>query len=727
MNIKSPKNVSSDNVSKILFKNTLEITYSKRSKKVSVIALIVIFLFLIIYTRFKGFNELVSQNSLVNVILLAIITAFPFLISLILCFKFKLKNLKANATAVFGFYILSPLYMLIVSECLNRVFVASIRPIIFIGGYLLIAVLYLLLYAIIGSFKISAIFVNTLIFLLSLTNYYVFKFRGTPFLITDFFAAKTGANVASSYDFSPDFQMLAAILMFVFITVAYIKTDFPKLGITAKIILRTVSAVISVFAAILFFLTDIFLNFGIVPSFFQQSVSCSEQGFLLNFVSNIRYAYITSPEDYNNEEIKKYITDTYYSIDEYEAHTTPNIICIMNEALTDLSIFGEFETNEAYMPFLNSLTEDTVKGNLYVSVTGGGTANTEFEFLTGHTMAFLPSGSFPYVSYIEDPISSMVSTLKAQKYAVNAFHPYYASGWNRTEAYGYLGFEKFISLDNMFSKKMLEFIRLNEFNSKDLQNYTEKNYPYNADTFKRSYISDSYNFKQIIKDFENRDKSKPYFMFNVTMQNHGGYTIGADNLEEKIVATSLSKNYEDVNRYLSLIKYTDSSFKELIEYFSNIEEPTVICMFGDHQPSLNPDFFAELINSNCGSYTDFQKFQNYFCTPFYIWANYDIEEMCIDKLSANYLSSYVMQIAGVELTTYNKYLLELSKSIPVINIAGYCDNKANYYTWEDYSPYTNLLNDYKKIQYNNLFDHKNVDYDVFYIEDYVPAMVDLAN
>lgn len=724
---RSKQNICYSSESEITVKNFLELTYSERSKTGSIITLIALYSLLIFYTILKSFQELSFYNKAANLLLIAVLAVFPALSALVVCFKIRFKNNKIQKSSVYLLYILSPLYMLIVSECLNKVFVASNRTIILVGGYLLISVLYLVLYAVIGRLKLSVIIVNTLLFLLSVANYYVFKFRGTPFLPTDFYAAQTGANVTSSYDFSPDFQLLAAFLLFGFITVLLIKTESPQCRRVANIISRIMSAVVAVTAVILFFFTNIFINIGIVPAFFQQSVSCCEQGFLLNFVSNIRFVFISEPDDYDNKSIKEYINLKNSDISDAEDKKTPNIICIMNEALSDLSVFGSFETNEAYMPFLNSLTENTIKGNGYASVVGGGTSNTEFEFLTGHSMAFLPSGSFPYVSYIDRPISSMVSTLKAQGYSVNVFHPFYASGWNRTEVYGHFGFDKFISLDNMFNSKMREFIKANEFNANALQEYVEKNYPDDIEMFKRNYISDAYDFKEIIKDFESRDKSKPYYMFNITMQNHGGYTLGADNLDENIVVTSLSQNYDDVERYLSLIKYTDSAFKDLTEYFSQVDEPTVICMFGDHQPAVSGEFFNELINSNYESYTDFQKIQNGFCTPFYIWANYDIEEMYIERLSINYLSSYVMKTAGVEITEYNKYLLELSERIPVINVAGYCDSEGNYYSFEQQSPYSELINNYKKVQYNNLFDQENVDYDVFYINGYVPKSTDLSN
>jgi hypothetical protein len=204
------------------------------------------------------------------------------------------------------------------------------------------------------------------------------------------------------------------------------------------------------------------------------------------------------------------------------------------------------------------------------------------------------------------------------------------------------------------------------------------------------------------------------------MQNHGGFESDAINLKETIKATSTSKEYEEANRYLSLMKYSDDAFKELIEYFKKVKEPTIICMFGDHQPSVETGFIAEVMGVDSLSSLTPEQEQARHATPFYIWANYDIEEKTIDKLSSNYLSSLVLQTAGVKLTEYNKYLLKLAETLPVIDTVGYIDNQNVYYKWSDVSPYTELLDNYEKVQYNNIFDQQNVDAKTFYLNGFVP-------
>ena len=204
------------------------------------------------------------------------------------------------------------------------------------------------------------------------------------------------------------------------------------------------------------------------------------------------------------------------------------------------------------MPFVHSLqngADNTITGYLNVSVCGGNTADTEFEFLTGNTMAFLPAGSIPYQQYIKDTTPSLASYLKGLGYETYAQHPYNASGWNRETVYPLLGFENMAFAPDYLSRDVI-----------------------------RNYISDKTSFEKIIETYENKPEDKPAFIFNVTMQNHGGYTDTYWNFTNTINAKGLGN--DALNQYLSLIKLTDSDLSSLISYFKEQDEKTIIVFFG---------------------------------------------------------------------------------------------------------------------------------------------------
>lgn len=700
------------------FAKNFEITSTKLSKIIGEIIGSVTLLAVIFYV-----DAFISQEFSQKWLLLAFALLGPFAIWLSCAYTIKIKNDVLNKIWHIISILLMPFITITITECLNNVFIYDMTYLGFLGNYIVVLLFLFLIYAISGSFRLSYLITNPILFGFAVANSYLMDFRGTPFLPMDFLSISTAVGVANTYNYSPTYKIIIGALIFIFVMIISAKTKTPKYNIITKIISRTFAATFFSVLMLLFYGTNVFANAGVKPDFWNQTRGYHNYGFVFSFFCNTKYLYMSEPSDYNPNEIGDYVnsvveknntTQTTSAVDDYKK---PNIICIMNESLSDLQVLGNLTTNEDYMPFIHSLTENTIKGNLYVPVIGAGTSNTEFEFLTGHTTAFLPSGSNAYMLYIKNPIASLVSTLEGQGYSSYALHPYYASGWKRTEVYQNFGFNKFISLENIMDISLMQLFQDNGSDPNYLQSLVEETYP-DRNMLIRQYVSDSYDYKLLIEDYENRDKSVPYFCFNVTMQNHGGYSTSCVNFDECIYATSVTKSYNKANKYLSLVKASDNAFKELIEYFSKQKEPTIICMFGDHQPSVEADFVSELLGVESLSNLTTEQEQRRHKTPFVIWANYDIEEKNIDKLSSNYLSSLVLQTAGVKLTEYNKYLLKLSETLPVIDTVGYIDNENNYYKWSDVSPYSTLLDEYEMIQYNNIFDQENVNGNVFYIEGY---------
>jgi len=661
-------------------------------------------------------------------VLLAIALFLPLVVGVEIAYTIRVKKETLHKVLTFVALAFMPLVSITMTECLNNIFVYNMTYLGFIANYVLVLIFYFIVYALSGSMRVSILTNSAVLYGFALAHAYVSDFRGTPFIPMDFLSISTAVGVANTYDYSFTPIMVIATEIFLFLIVLGIKFNMPKFSVVSKVITRLSMGLFSFTLMIVFFFTSFFADLGIKPDFWNQSRGYRNYGFAFSFFCNTKYLYMSEPEGYNPDDVSDIISSNVSDKNDDPPtvinKNAPNIICIMNESLSDLSVLGNLETNEDYMPFMRSLTENTIKGNLFVPVIGAGTSNTEFEFLTGHTTAFLPSGSNAYMLYIKDHIGSVVSTLKGQGYSALAFHPYYAGGWNRVSVYNNLGFNMFKSLENLFDVTLMDEYVQNGSNPDYLQSLMEQYYP-DRNMLLRQYVSDAYNYEVLIEDFKNRDKSVPFFAFNVTMQNHGGYTTSCVNFEETIFATSTTKAYNKANRYLSLVKKSDDAFKGLIEYFSTVEEPTVICMFGDHQPSVETDFISEVLGVNNLVNLSVEDEQKRYMTPFFIWANYDIEEKQIERLSANYLSSLVLETAGVKLTEYNKYLLNLMETLPVINTVGYIDKDGNYYRWSDSSPYTKLLDEYEKIQYNNIFDRKNINMETFYLPDYVMPEIEI--
>lgn len=702
---------------KTFFINTFEITSTKKSK-ITGFSLAGVLLLIVVFFN----NQFTRLEISAKWLLLLFALVAPLIIGAYVAFTIKIKNDLFNKIWHFIFFMLMPIITITMTECLNNIFIYNMTYLGFFANYLIILLFQFLFFTISGNFRITLLLVNAICYGFALANCYVMQFRGTPFIPMDFFAITTAANVANTYNYTPTHTIIIGTLIFVFIVVLAIKLDTPKYNTITKIVSRTFMGTFFTCLLCLFYFTSIFADAGVKPDFWNQARGYRNYGFVFSFFCNTKYLYMSEPNGYDAESVGDYVSSTVDKDESTVIKPTgnePNIICIMNESLSDLSVLGEFTTNQDYMPFMRSLTENTVKGNLYVPVIGAGTSNTEFEFLTGHTTAFLPSGSNAYMLYVKNPLASLVSTLEGQGYSSWAFHPYYSTGWDRVPVYGNLGFNSYTFLENLIDVSILNDYTKNGGDAEYLQSLIDTHYPDRNNMLIRQYVSDSYNYDVIIKNYENRDKSKPYFTFNVTMQNHGGYSNGASNFDECIQITSSANYYNKASKYLSLVKASDDAFKDLIEYFSKVDEPTIICMFGDHQPNIETSFIASLLGVDNINNLTIQQDQARHVTPFYIWANYDIEEKQIDKLSSNYLSSYVLDIAGVKLTEYNKYLLKLSETLPVIDTVGYIDANDNYFKWSDKSEYTQLLSEYEKIQYNNIFDSEHKDNSIFFLEGYV--------
>ena len=686
------------------------ITLNKRAKLPAIIVTAVLLLVTILDSKVFFQNRFKGDVTLYIACILG-----SFLIGALILFDFNIKNKYTENSVSTVIFFLSPIVIMTMTEALNNIFVYDMTYIGFVSNYVIILIFLLVVYFFSGSYRMPLWIISPFLFVLATANFYVKSFRGTPFIPMDLASTGTAMNVSNEYTFTLSHQVWAAALLLIFLIVLAVKLRSPALNLRSKIVSRALAIVFSMTIVLTFYLTDFFVDMGIKPDFWNQTRGYKRHGFVCSFFVNTKYLFVTTPDGYDADIAEQTIKEMAYQYDKEAEKTetkTPNIICIMNESLSDLSVLGDLETNIEYMPYLNSLKKNTIKGTLFVPVIGAGTSNSEFEFLTGNTTAFLPAGSNSYMLYIKERAASLVSTLNAQNYNSFAFHPYYASGWNRVNVYNAFGFSQFKSLGNLIDLSIME--EYQETNSiKKLQEMVDEKYP-NSNMLLRAYISDSYNYKVLIEDYENRDESKPYFVFNVTMQNHGGYKRKADNFAENVWATNVSKDYTKANQYLSLVKYSDDAFKELIEYFSSVDEPVIICMFGDHQPSIEESFVEELLGKKISQLST-EENQKRYTTPFWIWANYDIEEKEIEYMSANYLSSYLLEVAGLELSDYNKFLLQMYKTLPVINTAGYVDNEGNFYSWNDSSKYDELIKKYKYVQHNNMFDNADKLESLFYL------------
>lgn len=561
----------------------------------------------------------------------------------------------------------------------------NFEPKILLINILLYCIIYSIIYILSNLPTISLIFCNTFFYIISIVNYYIIKYRGRALFPNDITAIKTLSTVVHNFSFKITPEIIVATYLFTLLSLVIAKYPIKKEKIKKNIISKSVILTCCIITLYTFSFTKFLFNIGIND---YQWYGHLANGVALNFTLEGNLSRVNRPNDYSKKSINLASKNTVSKsttnlIKDKNISKQPNIIVIMNESFSDLRCVGNFETNKPVMGFLDSLKENTIKGYALSSVYGGGTATSEFEFLTGCSTAFLPSSIIAYQSYINGKTPSLVSTLKKQGYSTIAFHPYDPKNYNRINTYSNLGFDKFYSADNL---KITDKDKL------------------------RWYASDQYDFRELINLYENKKPNEKLFIFNVTMQNHFDYSSGSDNFNEKISIKNFDRiNYPCANRYLSLLYESDKAFESLINYFKTADEPTIILMYGDHQAFIEDSFIKSLLGKSKDSLTLKEK-QKLYTVPFYIWANYDIDEKFIDCTSINYLSTYLLDATNVKKNNYLNMLTNLRNEIPAINNLGYLDNSNKYHEIDNNcisNSDNKLLHQYQILQYNYLFDSKN--------------------
>lgn len=534
--------------------------------------------------------------------------------------------------------------------------------------------LFLFVFFIAGRTSISMAICVSAIAIIGVGNYFVVMFRSNPIVPWDIYSFETAMSVADNYVFSVDWALAEHIAMFILMLIVGVRTNIRLNKKILRPILTVAMCIPAYFYISYLWQDNLERNTGLNDTLFNAKYMHSKDGFFVSFILDIHFLQIEEPKNYSDEYALSLLNEQ--EVEKVETpEELPDIIAIMDETFSDPAVLGEFETNKDYMPFVHSILRgevaNTISGYADVSVLGGNTANSEFEFLAGNSMAFFPNGSVPYLQYIRDGISTIVPQLEEYGYTTYGTHPYRAKGWNREFIYDLMGFD---------------------------YRYFQGSFPFEDKL--RNYVSDEADFKSILEWRNNTEG--PFFMFNVTMQNHSNYGGDFDNFDPQIVAkfkNTYSNKY--LNKYLSLMYETDQDVASLLSELSQSDRKTIVVFWGDHQPN---DYVVRPIYKEYGLDFDNQTYeqqQQRQKTPFFIWANYDIQEQTNVEISLNYLNILLFETAGLQLDEYQTFRKNLWQGqIPMMNAVGYRNDDGDLVEYDDApEEIQNLLNEYQNIQY----------------------------
>ena len=607
----------------------------------------------------------------------------------------------------------------------------EMKPMIQLTNYVVLLALQSLFLALFGTMRRAVTGMSIVSYVVGLINYLVVNFRGTPIMPWDYKSIGTAVSVVDNYSFPWTMNFFGSTALFLFLIWIARRMSgsirFPVLRVLS------VASMAAVFVGVISL-----INYPVYAdmikldnTLFTPAYMYRHNGFGVAFIRNFTYLQVQKPEGYSIDRISSIMdeymedadsqlvsegviqrhengvwlalrpdlvnqqlpiqgnelgnglvnlqpsTDNYTQTDYVrEKKGTPNVIIMMSEGFSELSVLAEYRTNTDYLPYFNSLNENVIRGYLHTSIIGGNTATSEFELLTSDSMAFLPAGSVAYQQFVVGEMPTLTSVLADQGYYSVAMHPYNAGGWDRDVVYPYFGFDKMKFAPQFENRERV-----------------------------RDYISDRSLFNEILLELDRVPAGRPAFLFTVSMQNHGGYSKRYEDFPVNIEILE-DGNYAWVEHYLSLLQETDRAMEEFFTALENYYEDTIVLFFGDHQPNNSAVSALEQLPS----YTMDPTARH--IVPYLMWANFDIGAHEGRTTSLNYLAGDLLNAAGIETSPYMKFLDDLQEEIPVITGDYYILKDGTTVFFDERNALEDpviddLFNQYEVLQYNHLIDVKN--------------------
>lgn len=571
----------------------------------------------------------------------------------------------------------------------------ALNPIAVCFTFLFLFLVLTILVLVTGSIRASSTILAVAVAVLGIVNWYVISFRGMALSAADLFSINAAVTVASGYTYEIVWPVFSEIFCtFIICIVSWRIRRFRVMSTVPRLAVLCVWLVCAGSFYHVCCRTTFLEDHDIRSEGFTHQLRYKKYDMLFTTLCTCFYLAAEKPEGYSIDKVheigEKYVQQE--SGNEGTADSKPDtLIVIMNESFADYTDIGNgLALSEDCMPFIHSLTENTVRGYAYASIFGGNTPNSEYEFLTGNTMGFLPQSSVGFNLFVRGEMPSVASELKTAGYETMAIHPYRGTNYRRNIVYPQIGFDTYYTRDDFTRPHLV-----------------------------RKFISDDELSDRIIQEYQTAAKGDtPLFCYNVTIQNHGDYlTSNSVGVPDEIQVLDNDVDKKRTTMYVNLIKLSDEMFEKLVDYFSGEEERVAILMFGDHQANLGDNTYLHLLGKEEEELTAEERMEKYKI-PFVLWTNYDMEEEVIEKTSLNYLYSIMADRLKLPMTGYQQYLLDLSEEIPVLAAGGYWTSDGDFYELSDEeSPYYERINEYNILEYNYIFGKNDRYLELFELQE----------
>ena len=551
----------------------------------------------------------------------------------------------------------------------------------------------LVLFAILGKWSRATGISGALFTVIALINYYTRDLHGSALMPQDILNLGTAAEVMGSYTLQITSTVRTIVLWYLpVLAIAFVQGQLvksaPKRASWRARGVRVLGSAVGVFCVLFF---GYFGPVSVKPKTtygWAWQNTYYKYGYLAGTIeaASLMADPIIEPENYSDDAAvtAAAMAEDFPSATAESASTDyPDIILVLSESFYDFDLVTDLQADTEVMPVTKNL-QNAVYGHTVSPHVGGGTNSSEYEMLSSNSLMLMPSIT-PFNWLNLHNANSLVSYLEDLGYSTLAAHPYTNSNYRRDSAWLALGFD---------------------------ETHFQDDFPTKEYYGNRPYQTDSSTYKDFEALYEAMPEDKPRFGFLVSIQSHGDYTMNDSSLDIVHAATDYGEYNDLMDEYLSCMRMSDAAVQELCDYFTKQYEETgrkvVLAFAGDHAPS----FVDHVADKTRAEGNDLQILER--STPFFIWANYPLENIDaatsttdpLNRMDMVMLAPTIAQQAGLPLTGYYKYLLAMKQQTPVVTAANdYMKVDGTTGTYGEDESLDAWVKGYLALEYNNIGAH----------------------